>query len=368
MKYKIPKISVVTISYNHVNFIEDAIKSVIFQKGDFYLEYIIIDGGSTDGSLDIIKKYYYLLSTKKIPIQCFGIDYKYISEKDNGPTFALNKGLKMVTGEIIGILNSDDIYVEGTFQHVIKAFQSNSEVEIVYGDVVFIDEKKRIIGLKKGKKNLSIKDFKNDNALVQPEVFIKATVLNKIGDFDESFAYANDYEFWLRALKNNIKFLYIPEKFVYFRKRTDARSSGIYPKIIWETLLIQCKYFNLPKTLLKNIEEYILCHSEKPYISPQESFNIIKKDLLQDVNGILLIKRNIRKVKGYVYIKEAIIFSFRNKKYAIKFFLNAVSYYPLIIFSKNGIIFFVRMFFQREKIYYRVKNLLWDKLLRNIGF
>ena len=360
------KISIVTISYNHLNFIEDAIKSVISQEGDFYLEYIIIDGKSTDGTLDIIKKYSNLISTRKFPIKCKGIDYKYISEKDKGPTFALNKGLRMVTGEIIGILNSDDIYLQGVFNKVIKAFQSNPEVEIVYGDVVFIDQKKKILGIKKGKDILSMDDFENENMLVQPEVFIKASVFKKIGIFDETLAYVNDYEFWIRALKNNIKFLYIPEKIVYFRKRKDARSSGIYPQIIWETLLVQYKYFNhskdFLKVFLKNMAEYAIFYSQKNCISLEESFNLIKSGVSHYINSIALGKKDIRKAKGYMYTKQAILLSFHNKKYAVKYFFYALCHFPLSILSKNGLVFFIRIVLQREKIYFSLKNLIWDKL------
>lgn len=356
------KISVITISYNHVSFIEDTIKSIISQKGNFYLEYIIIDGGSTDGSVDVIKQYDFLISSKTIPIRCLGIEYKYISEKDKGPTHALNKGLKMLTGEIVGILNSDDIYTEGTFNKIVEAFQLNIEVEIVYGDVVFIDESKKIIGIHKGKRNLSINDFKNQTMLIQPEVFIKKSVLDKIGLFDESLAYANDYEFWLRALKNKIKFMYIPEKLVYFRKRNTARSSGIYPEVLWETLLVQYKYFHISKIFLKNLGEYAAYHSEKASIIFEKSFNIIKNGFLKSINNNnFFTRKDIKIAMAYGYIKKAIFNSFNNKKYAIRYLLKAIYYYPPVVFSKNGLVFSIKMFCQKEKIYYALKNLLWYK-------
>ena len=113
------KISIITTNYNTDKYLEDTIKNILNQKGDFELEYIITDGGSTDKSLGIIKKY-------KDRI-------KYISEKDKGQSNGINKGLKMATGDIVAFLNADDLYTGGALEKVVKHFKKNPECKWITG-------------------------------------------------------------------------------------------------------------------------------------------------------------------------------------------------------------------------------------------
>ncbi|MCM8809960.1 MAG: glycosyltransferase [Candidatus Omnitrophica bacterium] len=350
-------ISILTVSYNQGEFIEQTIKSVIFQDGDFFIEYLIVDGGSTDNTLEILKKYKNLIENKKIKINCLGIDFKFISEKDEGPTNALNKGLRVLKGNIIGILNSDDIYAEGSFKKVIKAFQLNPKTEIVYGDVIFIDERGNYIYLKKGKKILKLKDFFQENPIIQPETFIKKTVFEKIGFFDENFKFANDYDFWIRCIKNNINFKYIHYPLVYFRKRKGARSSSSNPLIFVDTLKVQFKHFGITDFFLKNLGIYSSMFSNELGKDFDYGFEEILKLLFKEIR-LNLNKNMIKKAKSFGYLKYAIYKIYEDKKYGMKSYFKSIINYPQILFTKNNLIFLVRIFLMKGKIYYGLKTFL----------
>ena len=133
-----PTYSIVTPSYNQAQFLERTILSVISQKGDFAIEYIIMDGGSTDGSIEIIKKYASQILDKTYPIRCKAVTLFRKSEKDKGQSDAINKGLRMATGDVVAWLNSDDTYRPGAFQHVAHAF-AQGHVQWCFGQCRIIN-------------------------------------------------------------------------------------------------------------------------------------------------------------------------------------------------------------------------------------
>ncbi len=181
----LPKISIITPSYNQGHYIEETILSIIGQ-GYANLEYIIIDGGSTDSTLEVIKKYE------------DRIDY-WVSEKDKGQSDAINKGLKIATGDIVAWLNSDDIYTPGALQAVADAFMANANAGIAYGDVesFFPDGRKEVWTNK-----FDPADFFGRVSIHQPGVFWKRDLHNTFGYIDESFYYLMDYDFWARIFFN----------------------------------------------------------------------------------------------------------------------------------------------------------------------
>ncbi len=194
-----PKISVITPSYNQGQFIEETIKSVVEQNYP-NLEYIIVDGASTDNSVSIIKKY-----AKKYPKII-----KWISEKDKGQSDAINKGLRMSTGEILCYLNSDDCFTKGALWEVAKFFKKNKEAKWVTGDYIVINEKGEEIHqfvrwYKKIFSFLPRKDIfiKILNFINQPSTFWKREIYEKIGDFSLDFKYNMDYDYWLRIFNIN---------------------------------------------------------------------------------------------------------------------------------------------------------------------
>ena len=345
--------SVITVSYNQGKYIEETIKSVISQKGNFFLEYLIIDGGSTDNTLEILEKYKNLIDDRKIEVNCEGINFKYISEKDDGPTNALNKGLKMINGEVIGIINSDDIYPENALEKVWEEFNKNKEIEIVYGDVEFIDEEGNFIYLRKGIPNLTEKNFIYENPVIQPEVFIRKKVIEKVGIFDENFKFVNDYEFWLRCIKNNIKFKYIPYTLAIFRKRKDARSAISNISIIIETLKVQLKYFGKTKIFIRNLGIYSAMHTYGTGKSFEVSFDVLRKNLF---NNGELSKREMKKAKAIGYIKLAIYKLFENKKVGLKNYLIGIFLHPASLSTKESITFIFRFLLFKSEIYFRVKK------------
>ncbi len=199
------KISIITVCLNSDETIEDAIKSILAQSYDD-IEYIIVDGGSSDETLSIIKKYENEIT-------------RYISEPDKGVYDALNKGLKLATGEVVGFLHADDFYATTeTIKNVARVFGHN-KVDCLWGDLVYVGKEntEKIIRYWKSgkyKKNL----FKRGWMPAHPTFFVKRRVYEKHGYFNTDFRIAADYEIMLRFLhKFNISSYYIPEVLVKMR-------------------------------------------------------------------------------------------------------------------------------------------------------
>ncbi len=190
------RISVITVVLNGAETIEKTIRSVLEQDYPD-IEYIIIDGGSEDGTIDIIKKY-------EKRIACF------VSEPDNGIYYAMNKGIERATGDIIGIINSDDWYEPGCFKTVAADFEEHDN-DIVYGDLNRIGEN----GIEK-RELRELKYLCLGMVLPHPTVFVKKSVYGKIGLFDTSYKIAADYDFLLRCYMAGVRFGYIPETLADF--------------------------------------------------------------------------------------------------------------------------------------------------------
>jgi glycosyltransferase involved in cell wall biosynthesis len=189
-------ISVITPSYNQGKYIERTLLSVLSQKGaDF--EYIVMDGGSSDETPDILKKYKEKYQDK----------LQWISERDTGQANAVNKGIAGSTGDILGWLNSDDIYYPGVLQRVSAFFDAHPGVDIVYGNADFIDETDRFLG------HYPTGAWNADRLcdvcfLCQPAVFFRRRVIEKHGLLDENLMYCMDYEYWLRLARGKAYFVY----------------------------------------------------------------------------------------------------------------------------------------------------------------
>lgn len=183
-----PKVSIVTPSFNQVRFIESTLKSVIDQ-GYPNLEYIIIDGGSTDGSVDIIERY--------AAIYPF---IRWVSEKDSGQSNAINKGLKMTTGDIVAWINSDDVYDLNAISSAVKCFQENPEVSMVYGDANVVDENGKFVSKFAATEEFNLWRLIHIwDYIMQPTVFWKREIFPKVGFLDESLNWTMDWDFWIRV-------------------------------------------------------------------------------------------------------------------------------------------------------------------------
>jgi glycosyltransferase involved in cell wall biosynthesis len=183
-----PMLSVITPSLNNVKSIEKTISSVLGQSG-VDLEYIIIDGGSTDGTLETIRAY----KGK--------INY-WISEPDNGISDAFNKGIKQANGDIVGILNVGDWYEPGILKTVVDTFSSHPDAEVVCGAVEFWED-----GLARLHCNSNPEALDEETSVYHPTVFVRKSAYLKYGFFNEEYRYAMDYELLLRFKSQGAKFL-----------------------------------------------------------------------------------------------------------------------------------------------------------------
>jgi len=212
-----PKISIVTPSHNQAPFIERTILSVINQEYP-NLEYIIIDGGSRDGSVEIIKKYEMYL------------DY-WVSENDSGQSEALNKGFTKATGEIFAYLNSDDIYLPGTLNLISELFEKNNEVDLLYGHTKLLDSNDDKIGLCVALP-FKLKEHLNGVfSIPQQSSFWKRDVFEKVGGFNVENHTCMDGEFFAYAAANNFSFKMVNKIFAGFRIHPSSKTGNKKSKL-----------------------------------------------------------------------------------------------------------------------------------------
>jgi glycosyltransferase involved in cell wall biosynthesis len=217
-----PILSIVTPSYNQERFIDETIKSVISQEGDFNIDYIIVDGKSTDGSVEIIKKYDTLLKQGKWPVKCKGINYRWVSEPDDGQSDAIAKGFRMAEGDVLAWLNSDDVYIGGALQKVVNFFRSHTDAVFVYGNTYFIDEDGKVIGEAVAEPFDLIK-MAVRTLFSQQSTFIKKGAFIDSGGLDTSLRYVMDYDLWVRMAKK-YKLDYMPEFLALFRLQEKSKT------------------------------------------------------------------------------------------------------------------------------------------------
>lgn len=230
----LPKITVVTPSFNQGKFIEETIKSVISQEGDFALEYIIMDGGSTDETVDVIKKYERLLCEKRYPVRCGGIEFSWVSEKDKGQTDAVNKGFKAAKGEVLGWLNSDDTYTPGAIDKAIRYFEGHDDISMAYGEGYHIDEQGKVIE-RYCTEPFDSRRFAETCFICQPAVFLKRKVIEEVGLLDPDLDYCMDYDYWIRVSRR-LKIGFIPEYLANSRLYADTKTMSkrleVHKKIV----------------------------------------------------------------------------------------------------------------------------------------
>jgi len=246
------KISIITVCFNSAATIEDTIKSVVAQDcAD--LEYIIIDGGSVDGTLEIIGKYKDKIS-------------KVVSEPDQGIYDAMNKGIRLATGEIVGILNADDYYWNGQVLSQILIQFERENIDACYGDLVYVKRTNTNIIVRYWKAGwYNKKKLENGWIIPHPTFFVKKDVYNKFGLFDLNFKIAADYELMLRFLKKNIKLSYINRPLICMREGGYSAKNIRQRLIGWRELKIAWKkngqevplFFILRRTLSK-IHQYFI--------------------------------------------------------------------------------------------------------------
>ena len=201
-------VSIITPSYNQARYLEATIQSVLAQ--DYArIEYIVVDGGSTDGSVELIKKYESRLAY-------------WVSEEDNGQADAINKGLARAGGEILAWLNSDDYYLPNTISAAVKFFEENPDVAMLYGDMLAVDEHGQTINLLKYRQ-LSLEDLLCFQIIGQPAVFFRRAAYEKTGGLDPTFHYLLDHHLWIRLAQHG-KILHVPQIWAAARYHAEAKN------------------------------------------------------------------------------------------------------------------------------------------------
>lgn len=216
-----PKVSIITPSYNQGRFLEDSILSVL-EQGYPNLEYIIVDGGSKDESLEIIKKYQDRLAW-------------WVSEKDKGHADALNKGFSHANGEILAWLNSDDIYFPGAVSEAISVLVSRPEVGMVYGDADLIDDSGADVGKFASKQTGYRQMLRGSVHIPQATTFFRADLWRQVGPLDLTLFFSFDYDFWVKLAKVS-DLLYVPKRWAKFRiheaGKTIVNDDRCYPDML----------------------------------------------------------------------------------------------------------------------------------------
>ena len=209
------KVSVVTPSYQQGQFIERTLQSVAIQSGP-EIEHVVFDGGSTDGTVEILKQ--------------FSPSVRWISKKDRGQTDAVNQGICATDGEIIGWLNSDDIYYPGAIARVVEYFQFHPEIDVVYGQADHIDLQDQAFE-PYTTESWKFKRLQETCFICQPALFFRRRVTEKNGLLNESLTYCMDYEYWLRLGKAGVRFGYLKEKLAGSRLYADNKTLGARLKV-----------------------------------------------------------------------------------------------------------------------------------------
>jgi GT2 family glycosyltransferase len=201
-------VSIVTPSYNQAPFLEQTIQSVLEQDYP-HVEYIVVDGGSTDNSVEVIQKYADRLAY-------------WISEKDSGQAEAINKGFARANGEIVAWLNSDDYYLMDTISIVVRCFEQNPDVVMVYGDMFAVDGNDQTINVLRYRQ-LSLEDLLCFQIIGQPSVFFRRSALEKVGRLDPTFHFMLDHHLWIRLAQLG-RILHLPQVWSAARYHPQAKN------------------------------------------------------------------------------------------------------------------------------------------------
>lgn len=294
------KISIITVVYNAVDTFQRTINSVVCQKNE-NIEYIVVDGGSTDGTVELIKK-----NENNI--------HYWISEPDNGIYDAMNKGIKMASGDIIGIINADDWYEENAISEVERVFLE-TDAEIVYGALNYFYEDRT-----EKSKYVDINYLPWSMVIPHPASFVKREVYDRLGLFNTEYRIAADFEFMNRAFKNHIKFEHVERVYANFSMNGISNTNSDLCRN--ETNDIVDKYFNsemfcdlLPYSknigiaifgagiwgrrmlnLLKNkgyIASCFIDNDSKKWNTILDEVNIFSPDYLRKYDGCVLIMSEV---------------------------------------------------------------------------
>lgn len=211
------KVSIITPSYNQGVFIEQTLHSVADQAAPgIEIEHVVFDGGSTDQTVEVLKR--------------FEPSVRWQSKKDKGQSDAVNQGLRATDGEIIGWLNSDDVYYPGAIETVVRYFQAHPGTDIVYGMADHIDREGRAFEVYPSEP-WDFERLKQTCFICQPALFFRRQMVERHGLLDETLDYCMDYEYWLRLGKAGARFAYLETKLAGSRLYADNKTLGARVKV-----------------------------------------------------------------------------------------------------------------------------------------
>ena len=217
----LPLVSIVTPSFNQRPYLEAAIRSVLDQDYP-HIEYIVIDGGSTDGSLDVLRAHAAQISL-------------WMSEPDSGQTEAINKGFSKANGDILAWLNSDDVYRPGAIREAVAYLREHAEVGMVYGDADYIDSHGRVVGQFPAAQTDGRRLMRGYVHIPQQASFFRSRLWRMVGPLDETYRFAMDYDLWTRLAEISTM-RYVRRTWAAFRlhgtAKTLAASYLCWPEMI----------------------------------------------------------------------------------------------------------------------------------------
>jgi len=261
-------ISIITPTFNRGRYLEECILSI---KNQDYknIEHIIIDGGSTDNSLEIIKKY------EKT------YNLKWISEKDNGCADAMEKGFQMATGYIFCWLDSDDFYLPNTIEKIIKVFTKNPKIDVVFGDMLICDLNSKIIDYTK-KTTFDREALIYSQMVVNPQTtFWKSDLHKKIGGINRKYLRCGDYDFFCKMAISNAKFYHIRDFLAVYRSHSEQLTKSL-DICNAETKEINQKYYD------KNISDFGIKIKKTKIWIKRVFYFLIQGDIWYVVRSILI--------------------------------------------------------------------------------
>ncbi len=280
------KFSIVTPCYNMEKYLEETIKSVVYQKGDFEIEYIIIDGGSTDHSLSIIKKYAEMVKMDS-KLNCRNVTLLYVSEKDNGMYDAINKGFKIATGDIFSWINSDDKYLQNAFSVISNTFSTYSSIKWIKGKTVFVNEDNQSNSIspcyifnqkwmQRGIYGRYAYFVNQDSVFWRKDLWLKAGPIAKnlklAGDYDLWIKFATHEELWsinyeVSSFMSRDGQLSKKHEKEYRREQQEIKPpKGLFEQIIKVFFWTKSKFGNKFERLFQKIYPILFWNTKKEYI------------------------------------------------------------------------------------------------------